>query len=271
MKINYMSDLHLIEAHRDDGMAFLEKVKKSQEELKADVLIIAGDITNACHYHLTELYFKTFADMYKDVVFVCGNHESYGSTPYASKDYIKKAVKHISNFHWLNNSTKTIQGRKFAGGTLWFPEYEDSAEWELRWSDFRAIKLLSPWAYAEHERAKKFLHKEVDNTTIVVTHHLPSFEVVGDKWKMSDTNRFFVGPMDDTIKEKKPELWFFGHTHENRDQKLHDTRFLCNPLGYGNENPHFDIAACVEVADVVSGVVNEGSGDSSKESDSKEA
>jgi len=42
--------------------------------------------------------------------------------------------------------------------------------------------------------------------------------------------------MEDVIEKYRPELWVHGHTHVPCDYELFDTRIICNPGGYPEEN-----------------------------------
>jgi len=51
-------------------------------------------------------------------------------------------------------------------------------------------------------------------------------------------NQWFYCDLDNLIK-----YWFYGHTHTPLNVKIHNIPFLCNPIGYPNENikSNFDI------------------------------
>jgi len=44
-------------------------------------------------------------------------------------------------------------------------------------------------------------------------------------------------------------LLLHGHVHRSLDYTIGNTRVVCNPKGYANENPHFDPAMIVEVGE----------------------
>ena len=53
--------------------------------------------------------------------------------------------------------------------------------------------------------------------------------------------------MSATIDAYQPQLWVHGHVHNSCDYKVGDaTRIVCNPHGYGDENPRFDGSLVVE-------------------------
>ena len=39
---------------------------------------------------------------------------------------------------------------------------------------------------------------------------------------------------------KKIKCWIYGHTHSISNTKINEIPFLCNPIGYINENANVD-------------------------------
>ena len=58
----------------------------------------------------------------------------------------------------------------------------------------------------------------------------------------------FVSNLSEIIDPRQPALWVHGHVHTSFDYRVGATRVLCNPHGYGAENPDFDPRLVVEVA-----------------------
>jgi predicted phosphodiesterase len=87
------------------------------------------------------------------------------------------------------------------------------------------------------------ISKTGDNTKcVVITHHIPSMSLIDDKYlntKMRPYNQWFYNDMDDFIERNKDRIgcWIYGHTHTPRVDRIHNIPFLCNPIGYPNENP----------------------------------
>ena len=57
----------------------------------------------------------------------------------------------------------------------------------------------------------------------------------------------FVSDLAALIEPYQPTLWVHGHVHNSSDYVVGKTRVLCNPHGYGTENPDFNGALVVEV------------------------
>ena len=53
--------------------------------------------------------------------------------------------------------------------------------------------------------------------------------------------------LTELIERYQPTLWVHGHVHNSSDYLVGKTRVLCNPHGYGTENPDFNGALVVEL------------------------
>lgn len=240
MKVQILSDAH-VEFHRDGGAAFWQSIP-----VVADVLVLAGDIDQAGRISET---LRACAARWPHVVYVLGNHSFYGREPAFVEDTLSTIVSKVGNLHWLNNSDVWIDGYRFLGGTLWFPESPDA--WLLRGhlNDFACIKAPPGWFFKQYEATRAYLNRELNGLrspdarqTIVVTHHLPSGRSVASRFKRSRLNCYFVGPADEAVDSGNAALWIHGHTHDSADWRSASgaTRVVCNPFGYPTEiNPDF--------------------------------
>ena len=72
---------------------------------------------------------------------------------------------------------------------------------------------------------------------IIVTHHAPSPYSISDKYKGSMLNPAFASNLNQFIVDNPNiRLWCHGHCHSSFDYILGETRIVCEPFGYGNEN-----------------------------------
>jgi Icc-related predicted phosphoesterase len=226
-----MSDLHL-EFHADKGVGFI----KAHKPVGEDVLVLPGDVLPLKHRDEAVKYARLIRDAAQvPVVYVAGNHEYYGSNPFSVRDNLKAVVDEVEGFHHLDCGVLELAGKRFIGGTMWFPELGDNQRHEYALSDFSLIRKFKPWVYEQHERFKNLLKNYLKEGDIVVSHHLPSYRCVADKFAGSELNRFFAARMDPYIRERKPGAWFFGHTHTHVDLDIDGCRVVANPLGYPSE------------------------------------
>lgn len=243
LRIRVLSDLHF-EFHADAGESFVA----SLDPLGVDVLVLAGDIAVAegIGPALDRLCTR-FAD--SDVVYVHGNHELYGSTREDVVRETRSAASRLPNLRWLDCDVVEIRGRRFLGAPLWFRHDAKAHPLRFGMNDFRVIGGFETWVYQENARAIGLFERELREGDIVVTHHLPSQACVGPQWVGHPLNAFFVCELDELVVARKPALWIHGHTHDNVDARVGDTRIVCNPFGYVRveENAGFDEAFTVEV------------------------
>lgn len=241
MKIKCISDLHF-EFHPDNGKSFVESLPNN-----CDVLVVAGDLTT--HKAGIVPALNLLCQKFKRVVYTPGNHEYWGTTKGRVNVSLDKAKAKNPNLYVLNTSIAEIEGKRFLGGTMWFPETVAAKTWAHAWSDFGKIKGLKNWVYHENRKFASFIQANLKQGDIVVTHHLPSSAVVSERYINDDSNCYFVSEMSPEIVDRSPAVWFFGHTHDSRDLVINSTRMVCNPYGYYDYimNKTFDPYHVVEV------------------------
>lgn len=94
-------------------------------------------------------------------------------------------------------------------------------------------------AVEEHKKSLgyiKFVVSEVkpDEKVVVVGHHTPSLQSCAAHYNNDQLmNGGYHNSLDDFIMDH-PQivLWTHGHTHENMDYMIGNTRIFCNPRGY---------------------------------------
>lgn len=240
MKLQILSDAHT-EMHADGGKSFVEWVTTD-----ADVLVIAGDLGTT--RTLREVL-RQFCQRYPHVIYVLGNHEYYGSSLPEVRKVMGRTRKECPNLHWLENEVAVIDGQRFVGSTLWFPDDGSNEAWEGHLNDFWQILNFRDWVYNLNQRSMAFLADEVRAGDVVVTHHIPTVRGITPRWVGSFLNRFFVCDMTSAIEKTQPKFWAYGHTHDSNHLLLGETELICNPFGYARreENRSFDPRLIIEV------------------------
>jgi predicted phosphodiesterase len=184
---------------------------------------------NAGDTHPQKLTRDYFYSLFKDKLFsVPGNHDYYGGT-------FLNADMDFPDALTLEN------GLVVAGATLW-TDISPTRWWDFKeyMMDYRNIKGMNYDRYMNaHETHKHFLFNS--GADIWVVHHLPSFQSVHPKYHESGGNDFFATELSHQILEmnKPPKLIVHGHTHERCDYMIGNTRVVCNPRGYPNEQPWY--------------------------------
>ena len=243
MQVQVMSDLH-VEFRRDHGREFF----KGLPETDADVLVLAGDIGLAGLEDSLADGLGFAAERFKHVVCVSGNHEYYHGSPTVVTAVMDRLMAKHKNLHWLNKSACMIDGQRFLGATLWFPEPNPLAQ-KRALNDFHYIKGFEPWVYEEHHAAVKYLTANIEASDIVVTHHIPTGAVVAQRLRGSRLSEFYASNTLSLDVVGTPKMWFYGHTHDSSEQVVGGTRLVVNPCGYhGREtNPNFRTDLVFEV------------------------
>lgn len=198
---------------------------------KADVLVLAGDI-HVGRTNVTKAV-NTFAEDYKHVIYVPGNHEYY--TGLGINDF--ELPKLANNVHFLNPGVTTIEGVKFAGATLW-TNFRNSVAMkstaERYINDFKRTKISADIMVEEHGKQLSMLAES--GADVIVTHFMPRIKLVHPRWQLDPVAKMLNGYFANDITTVQPKLWLYGHTHDRGDQTIGETRFIANPLGYPGEN-----------------------------------
>jgi Icc-related predicted phosphoesterase len=206
-------------------------------------------------------FFKRVSFQFTNVIYVMGNHEHYHGKFDRSRQYFldEFAKLGITNIHLLDNDTKEIDGVHFVGGTLWTDMNKGDPMTvhaiETMMNDFRVIrianedfrKFLPSRAIREHIKTKQYIKTVLeglpeDARVVVVGHHAPSTMSIHEQYK-HDTlmNGGYASDLSEFILDRpKIKAWTHGHMHQCFDYMIGDTRVLCNPRGYHDENPQFN-------------------------------
>jgi len=228
MKLRILSDLHL-EFH-DYNITYNSE----------DVLILAGDISPYPQDVMRIITNYLLQNDTVKVILVLGNHDYY----YQDIEKTDKIYQsfNIDRVHILQNSCVVINGIRFCGTTLWTELSKPVVT-----NDFKCIKdmTLEKWnsMYSRNVEYIKSVLEQSEEPVIVVTHHLPSYKSILEKYrKYIDMSPVFASHLDELV--VKCKLWIHGHTHSTIDYKIENTRVVCNPRGYhrngSNENVDFD-------------------------------
>ena len=237
MKVQIFSDIHV------EGISGRYDLLWEQIQPQAPVAIVAGDIdTRDFEGTLTEI-----ASKFEHVFAVYGNHEFY----HRDVSWRADPAKLPENVTILDRSVKEYEGKLFMGCTLW-TDFKNQ-DWFIMHraddgiNDFHVItednggrRFTANRAWEKHVQEKAWLKKMIeqnrDKEIVIVTHFIPSYALVHEKWKGGGTdslNYYFSAGCDDLIETCEAKAWVFGHTHDRREMEIAGVPFYCNPLGYG--------------------------------------
>ena len=216
MKIGIMSDLHM------------NKTVKTVEtpwdfEPEADVFYIcAGDI---CEDVDARARFNQ--KHYDHMLSINGNHDYFHTTFSDAK------------YHTI---LREVNGVRIAAATLW-TDLSDNLSWFYYKKGLIDCAYISDLTYElmveTHEMHKHFLFGM--DADIIVSHHAPTRRSVHEKYHNDPLNVCFANDLEKQIlnMKKPPKLWIHGHTHDDFDYMIGDTRVICHPRGYKNERDDY--------------------------------
>lgn len=186
MTFRIFSDLHL-EFDKNDKI--LEKCKQITLDNPCDYLILAGDIVDYRHRRKLNDFVNNVGFHYKNIIYVLGNHEYYGNPYYRKHKGAGQLImqKVISDYRKICEDLGIIllenehcyveeEDLYLYGTTLWSKISLKSC---VCLNDKNSVGVYE--IVKVHKDAKEKLSKFLENTekrTIVITHHLPSFQLV---------------------------------------------------------------------------------------------
>lgn len=251
--IQYCSDLHIEFPHNRDYL------KQHPIEPVGEILVLAGDVVPFIAKGEFEYFLDKLARDFKEVYWIAGNHEFYHSD---IKGYTGSFCKKLKrNLFLVNNHQIQVGNTRLLFSTLW-TKISKQFEWEIAnsMSDFHIIKdhgnRFTPRRASDlFEENIAFLRstmseKQEGVTTIVVTHHVPTFKEYPEKYKGSVLSEGFAVELTSFIENSAIDYWIYGHHHFNTPPfRVGNTQMLTNQLGYVSQGEHsnYNSNCCIEV------------------------
>jgi len=235
MKYRVFSDIHL------DHEMWLPKPMPYDDET---TLILAGDLWSRTRATEMLVWLDDLAVRFKYVVFVLGNHD-YWTTRNCNADW-RTAVEELKpylagNVFLLEKEVIELDGVKIGGATLWtdINGYDPiAATFAHQYTnDLRYINGMTANTWMQEYANTVEWIKGID-VDILVTHYVPSPHFSHLRYKGMIESCMFNSNTIGQI-SNWPKVWIFGHTHDNYNEILGDTNFICNPRGYRYENQDF--------------------------------
>jgi predicted phosphohydrolase len=241
LKVRYFSDLHLefIKPNTIDN--FIRKIPPGMDE----ICVLAGDIGNPYEANY-DIFMNFISNNFKKTFVIAGNHEYYNTTKTIqdTNDFLQNYFKQFENIRFLNNQFEIYENQCFVGSTLWSkitnPDYKINDVYEIPRFDHIQYNKLNMLSIDFLENVL-----QTNDNCIIITHHLPSNSLIDIKYKtrkMLPYNQWFFCDMDQFIQKNKHKIkcWIYGHTHMVSNNTISGIPFLCNPIGYPNENSKLD-------------------------------
>jgi predicted MPP superfamily phosphohydrolase len=125
MRLHVISDLHF-DMRRSSWSSFASHIPSDV----GDVLVLAGDVLCMNDIAAREML-QSLRSKAKEVIYVLGNHELFHGIFRDTKEIAADVCKSVG-VHLLDGSAKEVDGRRFIGGTLWFPRNEEARHFAIR-------------------------------------------------------------------------------------------------------------------------------------------
>jgi predicted phosphodiesterase len=267
-KIQYVSDLHLEFYDTIELANFVKPVAK--------YLALAGDIGKPGHA-LYDRFLQYASDNWKHVFYVAGNHEYYDTcrnkwkykapTTFEERhSELIRTTNKYSNIHFLRRDSPSYylaeENIAVVGSTLWTHISDTNVATALhgmsdynyiaRYEDGEILPIRPAFLNKIHEEEKQMLdlqihYWETQKTDVVaVTHHMPSFSLIGSRYANDPLNFCFASHCESLIRPPV-KAWIYGHTHNPSSGMFGHTYMACNPRGYPKEHVHgFQTDRCLE-------------------------
>jgi predicted phosphohydrolase len=243
MKFIIASDLHL-EFYKYINLSDFFDISSINESI---TLILAGDIGYPYHNNY-ETFLSECSKLFKHIILITGNHEYYCGYPInIVDDKIRDIIKNYKNIYFLQKNEVIIDDIVILGCTLWtyIPE-------KISYLIERSINDYKKITYMDGDKEYNFdtgynnkLNKEninwivkscekyKDSKIIVVTHHLPSWNMIHEKYGNNNINWAFANNFDEIISNNKNILyWICGHSHSSNYKRIGNCDIFLNPKGY---------------------------------------
>jgi len=231
-----------------------------------DLVIVAGDVCEGVLRAFEHL--RRIVPIDIPIVMVLGNHEFYRRF---IPDELALAFSHADAFNLrvLSDTAVELGGVRFVGATLWtdyriFGEANQTAVMNACAKGMNDHRLIGwqkrPWLRFRPQEAARLHHqsraylkdvlsKPFDGPSVMVTHTAVHRNSMLPRFATDPITGAFVSDLEDLLLTTSPALAVHGHVHNSCDYRVGQTRVLCNPHGYGTENPNFDGALVVEVGE----------------------
>ncbi len=147
------------------------------------------------------------------------------------EEYMKVFSEIYPNVHWLQKAYFDIPltNIRILGCTLWSrydPLYETDIHSYMNDFNFITLDGINPVTPDDllkiHESHREWLRTSLyecstaNKRAVVVTHHLPLYQMIDAKYKSSTVNSAYASQMDSFFEHPALIAWFCGHSHSTK-------------------------------------------------------
>jgi len=255
-KLQYISDIHL------EYLNTFPRIKPI-----APHLALLGDIGNPFLSNYHELLTYTSYNWEK-IFILTGNHEYWqeNKTMQEVDEHIQSLSTSYKNIFFLNNNTHMVTPEyMILGTTLWSHIQSEpktlfgddisiliNKQQHIRWNNINSIyNHNTNWLINELNLVKSqniLIHNDNHNNNMVtqkckpikcimLTHHLPTYQLIHSKYRNSPYQDRFASNLEDLITD--PVIaWLCGHSHIIMNIMINGIPCAINAYGYSKQNPY---------------------------------
>jgi predicted phosphodiesterase len=213
-------------------------------EYRDDVLILAGDVTDALQ--LLDWCLTTLTARFRKVLFVPGNHDLWVARDGRDKTSLQKFadVTAVAESAGACMTSFRADGVSIVPILGWY-DYsfgEPGEALKAMWMDYRACRWPSGFEAGEiaaHFQALNDTPAKGDaDTVITFSHFLPRIDLMPAGLSSDDRLLYPVlgaRRLDGQLRQLQSDIHVYGHSHLNRSREIEGVTYINNAFGYPNE------------------------------------
>jgi len=162
-----------------------------------------------------------------------------GCTLWTKSDF--RLSKYMNDYNCIPCMTPSLCEELHNSDVAWLSKelnsIEDNAEKKMQLKD-KSIDGLELQSCDEviMDRNDSELKSSYDQT-VVITHHLPSYKLIANKYEGNPMNSFYATNLEELV--EKADIWCCGHSHSAKQVTIGKCRCYLNPVGYSQESTGF--------------------------------
>jgi len=209
-RLQYLSDIHLE-----------KRTKIPKIPICGENLALLGDIGNPFCPTFKQ-FLKDMSFMYHHVFFISGNHEyDCFERKLCTKQDVDDQIDYVCNsFHnvfYLNKNSIDLYDYRLLGCTLWSKPLQN-----LEHRDKIRMERIELIHIDQVSWLRNEIKKENRRKTIVLTHHLPSYQMMDPRFKKYESKKDLYYSHLDWLIRFPIRYWLCGHSHIRKNYMINN-------------------------------------------------